>query len=133
MTSERENQGSMRRLSDIFAVLAACIFIGLAAYRIQWPGLYYDEVNFLNAAEGAHDNTFIYAKPGPIPLLIMPYPGGFESLDLCTCSPPLQSLAFNHSVAGYPTCGSDTADSIPRHARHDCSALGCHRRFHHGG
>jgi hypothetical protein len=79
MTSERENQGSIRRLSDIFAVLAACIFIGLPAYRIQWPDFYHDEVKFVNAAEGAHDNTFIYAKPGPIPLLIMPYLGALKA------------------------------------------------------
>jgi 4-amino-4-deoxy-L-arabinose transferase-like glycosyltransferase len=79
MTSERENEGSMSRLSEIFAALAVCIFIILAAYRIQLPGLYYDEVNFVNAAQGAPDNTFIYAKLGPIPLLIMPYLGALKA------------------------------------------------------
>jgi hypothetical protein len=79
MTSQRENEGSMRGLSEIFAALAACIFIILATYRIQLPGLYYDEVNFVNAAQGAPDKTFIYAKLGPIPLLIMPYLGALKA------------------------------------------------------
>lgn len=79
MTSQRENEGSLRCLPDIFAILAACIFISLAAYRIQLPGLYYDEVNFVNAAQGAPDNTFIYAKLGPIPVLIMPYLGALKA------------------------------------------------------
>jgi len=69
----------MHRWSDSLALVAACIFIFLATYRIQLPGLYYDEVNFVNASQGAPDNTFIYMKLGSVPLLIMPYLGALKA------------------------------------------------------
>lgn len=79
MIFERQTEASTHRLSDILAVLAACVFISLAAYRIQLPGLYYDEVAFVNAAQGAPDNTFIYKRLGPVPVLIMPYLGALKA------------------------------------------------------
>jgi len=69
----------MHLWSDSLALVAACIFIFLATYRIQLPGLYYDEVNFVNASQGAPDNTFIYMKLGSVPLLIMPYLGALKA------------------------------------------------------
>src|SRR5213592_4519343 len=69
----------MHRWSDSLALVAPCIFIFLATYRIQLPGLYYDEVNFVNASQGAPDNTFIYMKLGSVPLLIMPYLGALKA------------------------------------------------------
>ena len=69
----------MPRLSHGLAIAAACIFIFLAAYRIELPGLYYDEVNFVNAALGAPDNTFIHMRLGTVPLLIMPYMGALKA------------------------------------------------------
>jgi 4-amino-4-deoxy-L-arabinose transferase-like glycosyltransferase len=54
-------------------------FVFLASYRIQLPGLYYDEVAFVNAAQGAPDNTFIYMRVGQIPVLIMPYLGALKA------------------------------------------------------
>src|SRR5438309_433607 len=67
------------RLADGLAIASACLFIFLAAYRIQLPGLYYDEVAFINAAQGAPDNTFIYMRLGPMPFLIMPYLGALKA------------------------------------------------------
>jgi len=61
------------------AVAAACVFIFLASYRIELPGLYYDEVAFVNAAQGAPDNTFIYKRLGPVPVLINPYLGALKA------------------------------------------------------
>src|SRR5438477_215722 len=52
MTSGRSSEFSMHRLPDWLALAAAFIFISLAAYRIQLPGLYYDELAFVNAAQG---------------------------------------------------------------------------------
>ena len=69
----------MPRLSHGLAIAAACIFIFLAAYRIELPGLYYDEVNFVNAALGAPDNTFIHMRLGTVPLLVMPYMGALKA------------------------------------------------------
>lgn len=68
-----------RRLADGLAIVGAFLFIFLAAYRIRLPGLYYDEVAFVNAAQGAPDNTFIYMRLGPVPLLIMPYLGALKA------------------------------------------------------
>jgi len=79
MTSRRQREVSMPRLSHGLAIAAACIFIFLAAYRIELPGLYYDEVNFVNAALGAPDNTFIHMRLGTVPLLVMPYMGALKA------------------------------------------------------
>jgi hypothetical protein len=67
------------RLTDGVAIAAVCLFIFAAAYRIQLPGLYYDEVAFVNAAQGAPDNTFIYKRLGTVPILIMPYLGALKA------------------------------------------------------
>src|SRR6266581_1828643 len=79
MTSERQSQASTRHLSGRLAVAAACVFIFLASYRIELPGLYYDEVAFVNAAQGAPDNTFIYMRLGPVPLLVFPFIGALKA------------------------------------------------------
>jgi hypothetical protein len=70
---------SAHRLADGMAIASACLFTFLAAYRIQLPGLYYDEVAFVNAAQGAPDNTFIYRKLGSVPVLIFPYMGALKA------------------------------------------------------
>jgi hypothetical protein len=67
------------RLAGELAIAGASLFIFLAVYRIQLPGLYYDEVAFVNAAQGAHDNTFVYKRLGPMPVLIMPYLGALKA------------------------------------------------------
>jgi 4-amino-4-deoxy-L-arabinose transferase-like glycosyltransferase len=69
----------MHRLPDWLAIGAASIFILLAAYRIELPGLYYDELVFVNAAQGAPDNTFIHVRLGSVPLFIMPYLGALKA------------------------------------------------------
>jgi hypothetical protein len=61
------------------AVAAACVFVCLAAYRIELPGLYYDELDFVNAGLGAPDNTFIRLRLGPLPILIFPYMGALKA------------------------------------------------------
>src|SRR5256886_13973673 len=79
MTSGRQREVSMPRLSDGLAITAACIFIFLAAYRIELPGLYMNELDFVNAAQGAPDNTMIYMRLGPVPLLVFPYIGALKA------------------------------------------------------
>jgi 4-amino-4-deoxy-L-arabinose transferase-like glycosyltransferase len=69
----------MHHLPDWLAIGAASIFIFLAAYRIELPGLYYDELVFVNAAQGAPDSTFIHVRLGSVPLLIMPYLGALKA------------------------------------------------------
>jgi hypothetical protein len=79
MTSEHPIKFSLRCLPDLLALVAACVFVFLAAYRIELPGLYYDEVNFVNAALGASDDAFIHVRLGPLPLLISPYMGALKA------------------------------------------------------
>ena len=71
-------QRTPRWLPQVLAIATACVFILLGSYRIQFPGLYMDEVDFVNAAQGASDNTMIYTRLGPVPLLIMPYLGALK-------------------------------------------------------
>jgi len=70
---------SAHRLADGMAIASACLFIFLAAYRIQLPGLYYDELAFVNAAQGGADNTFIHMRLGSVPFLIFPYMGALKA------------------------------------------------------
>ena len=79
MTSGRSSEFSSHRLPDCLALAAAFIFISLAAYRIQLPGLYYDELAFVNAAQGGADNTFIHMRLGSVPFLVFPYMGALKA------------------------------------------------------
>ena len=79
MTSRRSSELAMDRLPDWLALAAALIFVSLAAYRIQLPGLYYDELAFVNAAQGGADNTFIHMRLGSVPFLIFPYMGALKA------------------------------------------------------
>jgi len=69
----------VRRLPAWLAVAAACVFVFLAAYRIELPGLYYDELHFVNAALGAPDDTWIHMRLGPLPFLVSPYMGALKA------------------------------------------------------
>jgi hypothetical protein len=79
MTSTRAGYFPWQRFADGLAVAAACLFVLLATYRIQLPGLYYDEVIFVNAAQGGSGNSFIYMRLGSLPLFIMPYLGALKA------------------------------------------------------
>jgi hypothetical protein len=79
MTFTRTGDFSGYRFANGSAIAAACLFVLLATYRIQFPGLYYDEVNFVNAAQGGSGNSFIYMRLGSLPLFIMPYLGALKA------------------------------------------------------
>jgi 4-amino-4-deoxy-L-arabinose transferase-like glycosyltransferase len=79
MTSGHPSELSVRRLWDGLAVAAVCVFVLLAAYRIELPGPYYDELYFVNAAVGAPDNTFIHMRLGQLPFLQSPYMGALKA------------------------------------------------------
>jgi 4-amino-4-deoxy-L-arabinose transferase-like glycosyltransferase len=67
------------RIFDILAVAATATFVLIAAYRIHLPGLYYDEVLFVNAAEGGSQDNFIYKRVGGVPVMLMPYIGALKA------------------------------------------------------
>ncbi len=68
-----------RYLPDVLAIAAVCVFVLISTYRIELPGLYMDEVDFVNAARGAPDNTMIHMRLGAVPLFIMPYLGALKA------------------------------------------------------
>lgn len=75
----RSGELSSHRLPDGLALAAICVFVFLGAYRIELPGLYYDEMAFVNAALGAPDGTFIHKRIGSLPLLVFPYMGALKA------------------------------------------------------
>jgi hypothetical protein len=70
---------SRRYWPEVLAISAACVFVLVASHRIELPGLYMDELDFVNAAQGAHDNTMIHMRLGSVPLFIMPYLGALKA------------------------------------------------------
>lgn len=67
----------------IFTYLLYCIllliFICIAALYLHFPGFYYDEVLFYNAAVGAPTDLFIYRKLFHVPIMLMPYIGALKA------------------------------------------------------
>jgi Dolichyl-phosphate-mannose-protein mannosyltransferase len=78
MTFKRAEDFSGYRLANVSVIAAACLFVLLATYRIHLPGLYYDEVIFVNAAQGGPGNNFVY-RLGSVPLFVMPYMGALKA------------------------------------------------------
>jgi Dolichyl-phosphate-mannose-protein mannosyltransferase len=74
---KRAEDFSGYRLANVSVIAAACLFVLLATYRIQLPGLYYDEVIFVNAAQGDPGN--IVYRVGSVPLFVMPYMGALKA------------------------------------------------------
>jgi Dolichyl-phosphate-mannose-protein mannosyltransferase len=79
ITSKRSGETSIFRWSDGFAIAAVCAFVFLACYRLELPGLYMDEVDFVNAARGGGDNTMIHLRLASVPVLLMPYLGALKA------------------------------------------------------
>ncbi len=69
----------MQPLPDWLAVTAACVFVLLAAYRIELPGLYFDELIFVDAAQGNPDTAWIHMRLGSVPFFIIPYLGALKA------------------------------------------------------
>jgi len=55
------------------------LFVFLAGFNIASPGLYYDELLFVNAALGGKTDMFISLRLGSLPLLLMPYIGALKA------------------------------------------------------
>lgn len=63
--------------ASIFFFLA--VFIAIASYGVSNPGLYYDELHFVNAALGGHIDQFIYKRIYEIPVMVMSYMGALKA------------------------------------------------------
>jgi 4-amino-4-deoxy-L-arabinose transferase-like glycosyltransferase len=59
-------------LTTIVAIIIAC-------WKLNQPGLYYDEALFVNAATGAHTNIFINYRFMGVPVFLMDYIGALKA------------------------------------------------------
>lgn len=68
-------------LKFVIPPLALCMlyFIITAAYPLDSPGLYYDEVLFVNAATEQTGDHFIYQRAFGLPIMVMPYIGALKA------------------------------------------------------
>jgi len=60
-------------------VLPVLLYALIATWRLDWPGPYYDEMLFVNAALGGGDNTFITTRIAGVPVMLMPYIGALKA------------------------------------------------------
>jgi hypothetical protein len=63
----------------VYVVLALLLFTFLAGYKIGKPGLYYDELLFVNGALGGKIDMFVHSRVGNLPLMLMPYIGALKA------------------------------------------------------
>jgi hypothetical protein len=68
-----------RALGWGLAVAVAILYLIIGTFRLDRPGLYYDEMLFVNAAIGADSTTFIFLRIGRLPVLLMPYLGALKA------------------------------------------------------
>lgn len=66
-------------LTGLAVLVAVIIFVLFAGAYITLPGIYYDEVTFLNAALGGVNDSFIFMQLFKAPVMIMPYIGALKS------------------------------------------------------
>jgi hypothetical protein len=69
----------MLKPNGYFSILLILTFIILACFRIEYPGLQYDETLFGSAAIGGIDGAFIHKEIYGFPLMVMPYIGALKA------------------------------------------------------
>jgi hypothetical protein len=65
--------------SQLIALSALALFLLLALARLSYPGLYFDELHFVNAALGDLDGSFVEKKLFGIPIFLVPYIGALKA------------------------------------------------------
>jgi dolichyl-phosphate-mannose-protein mannosyltransferase len=68
-----------RIIPYLIVALSLLYFAITAGSQIAIPGLYYDEVLFVNAATGGVSDSFIEKRIGGIPVMLMPYIGALKA------------------------------------------------------
>jgi hypothetical protein len=63
----------------LIVALSLLYFALMAGRQIAIPGLYYDEVLFVNAATGGVSDSFIAKRIGGVPVMLMPYIGALKA------------------------------------------------------
>jgi hypothetical protein len=73
------NYLGMKSFYWILSLLLACIYLVLALIKIEFPGIFYDEIAFGNAALGGIDHYFLHYRMGNFPVLLMTYMGALKA------------------------------------------------------
>ena len=80
MSDKSGSSGKVAAFLMFAAVLSTLVvFLYLATRNLHFPGLYYDEVIFVNAALGGINNDFVALRLFDVPVMIMPYIGALKS------------------------------------------------------
>ncbi len=58
---------------------ALLVFVAIGGWNVAHPGLYYDEMLFVDAALGQPNNIFRYINFGELPVMLMPYIGALKA------------------------------------------------------
>jgi hypothetical protein len=66
-------------LSYTLVAVALAYFVAMASRQIALPGLYYDEVLFVNAATGGVYDGFVAQRILGVPVMLMPYIGALKA------------------------------------------------------
>ncbi|GEM_PF-2658776 len=75
-----EGSSQSKKATYLAVLFAALLWFGLTVPRLHRPGLYYDEVIFVNAGLGGPLDTFAQTRVLGWPMFIMPYIGALKSL-----------------------------------------------------
>jgi 4-amino-4-deoxy-L-arabinose transferase-like glycosyltransferase len=67
------------RLTYVLVAVALAYFAVMTSRQIALPGLYYDEVLFVNAATGGVYNGFVVRRILGVPVMLMPYLGALKA------------------------------------------------------
>lgn len=121
-----------RCLPDVLAMAAACVFILLATYQIKLPGLSMGEVDFVNAARGAPDNTMIHLRARIRAAFYHALSGRVKCMALLSRSSLLWRVASDYSPPCHSARRSDPSNSVSTDASKARGCLGNHRPVDNG-
>ncbi len=72
-------KGRLGLLPGILVGLSLLLFLTAGFLHIDLPGLYYDEVLFVNAALGGINDYFVHKRILGVPVMLMPYLGALKA------------------------------------------------------
>jgi len=70
---------SVFKFQNLILCLSLLAYVGIQSRNIQYPGLHYDEVLFVNAAQGGVDDSFICKRITNVPVLLHFYAGALKA------------------------------------------------------
>ncbi|MDY6971276.1 MAG: glycosyltransferase family 39 protein, partial [Thermodesulfobacteriota bacterium] len=68
-----------KHAKNIAAGILSLYFLLVASYLIDSPGIYYDEITFVNISLGGIHDHFVHKRIFGIPVMMMPYIGALKS------------------------------------------------------